>query len=36
LLSHLPDTELTETDTAEKTSGPMPFAQALAQVLNKK
>jgi flagellar biogenesis protein FliO len=36
LLSHLPDAEPTETDTAEKTSGPMPFAQALAQVLNKK
>ena len=38
LLSHLPDAEPieTDTDTAEKTSGPMPFAQALAQVLNKK
>lgn len=36
LLSHLPDSEIAENETAEKTNGPMPFAQALAQVLKKK
>jgi flagellar biogenesis protein FliO len=36
LLSHLPDSEKAEADPAEKTTGPMPFAQALAQVLKKK
>ena len=36
LLSHLPDAETAETETAEKPAGPMPFAQALAQVLKKK
>jgi flagellar biogenesis protein FliO len=36
LLSHLPDAEPAEPDAAEKTSGPMPFAQALAEVLKKK
>jgi flagellar biogenesis protein FliO len=36
LLSHLPDCETAEAETAEKPSGPMPFAQALAQVLKRK
>ena len=36
LLSHLPDAETAEAETAEKPAGPMPFAQALAQVLKSK
>ncbi len=37
LLSHLPDCETAENETAsDKQSGPMPFAQALARVLKKK
>ena len=37
LLSHLPDAEaVVETDAGAKTSAPMPFAQALAQVLKGK
>jgi flagellar biogenesis protein FliO len=36
LITHLPDASGEETTTAEKSSGPMPFAQALAQVLKKK
>ena len=36
LLSHLPDAEVSETETTEKPAGPMPFAQALAQVLKRK
>jgi len=37
LLSHLPDAELApETEADEKKSAPMPFAQALAQVLKGK
>ncbi|HTB83219.1 MAG TPA: flagellar biosynthetic protein FliO [Candidatus Sulfotelmatobacter sp.] len=36
LITHLPDAAEEETAAAEKTSGPMPFAQALAQVLKKK
>jgi len=36
LLSHLPDSETAETEPAEKPGGPMPFAQALAQVLKRK
>jgi flagellar biogenesis protein FliO len=34
LLSHLPDAEATS-DEPEKAGAPMPFAQALAQVLKK-
>jgi flagellar biogenesis protein FliO len=36
LLSHLPDVETNETEPAEKTSTPMSFGQALAQVLKRK
>lgn len=36
LLSHLPDAEATETQSTEKPAAPMPFAQALAQVLKRK
>ena len=36
LITHLPDAAEEETAAAEKSSGPMPFAQALAQVLKKK
>ena len=36
LLSHLPDAEISEGEPAEKSSAPMPFAQALAQVLKRK
>ena len=36
LLSHLPDAEISETETGEKKSAPMPFAQALATVLKRK
>ena len=36
LLSHLPDAEAGEAETMEKTSAPMPFAQALAKVLKRK
>ena len=37
LLSHLPDAETGETPAATETpAGPMPFAQALAQVLKRK
>lgn len=36
LVSHLPDAAATAEEPAEKTSGPMPFAQALAQVLKGK
>jgi len=37
LLSHLPDAETGETaPTTETPAGPMPFAQALAQVLKRK
>ena len=36
LLSHLPDTETAEAESAEKPAAPMPFAQALAQVLKRK
>ena len=36
LLSHLPDAELTELEADEKTSVPLPFAQALAKVLKGK
>jgi flagellar biogenesis protein FliO len=37
LLSHLPDAETGETPTPTETpSGPMPFAQALANVLKRK
>ena len=36
LLSHLPDAENVATDAAEKTTAPMPFAQALANVLKGK
>ena len=37
LLSHLPDADGTEATTEAATAtGPMPFAQALAQVLKKK
>jgi len=36
LLSHLPDSETSETEAAEKSSAPMPFAQALAKVLKGK
>jgi flagellar biogenesis protein FliO len=36
LLSHLPDAEAGETEAEGKSSAPMPFAQALAQVLKGK
>jgi flagellar biogenesis protein FliO len=36
LVSHLPDAEAAPAATSEKPSGPMPFAQALAQVLKGK
>lgn len=36
LLSHLPDAEAGEPEAGEKTSAPMPFAQALARVLKGK
>jgi len=36
LVSHLPDAEVVETEAAGKPAGPMPFAQALAQVLKRK
>jgi flagellar biogenesis protein FliO len=37
LLSHLPDAEaIIETESGEKNSAPMPFAQALAQLLKGK
>jgi len=36
LLSHLPDAEPMEPTAAEKPAAPMPFAQALAQVLKGK
>lgn len=36
LITHLPDAGEEETASTEKPSGPMPFAQALAQVLKKK
>ncbi len=36
LLSHLPDAEAGEIESAEKPGGPMSFGQALAQVLKKK
>jgi len=36
LLSHLPDAEADEAEASDKPSGPMPFAQALAQVLKRK
>ena len=36
LLSHLPDSEMAETPPAEKSAGPMPFAQALTNVLKRK
>jgi len=36
LITHLPDAAEEETTAAEKNSGPMPFALALAQVLKKK
>ncbi len=36
LLSHLPDAEIGETEAGEKTAAPLPFAQALAQVLKGK
>jgi flagellar biogenesis protein FliO len=36
LLSHLPDAEISEPADGEKKSAPMPFAQALTQVLKGK
>ncbi len=36
LLSHLPDAEAGEPETGSTNSAPLPFAQALAQVLKKK
>jgi flagellar biogenesis protein FliO len=36
LLSHLPDSEAAEPESAEKPGAPMSFGQALAQVLKKK
>jgi flagellar biogenesis protein FliO len=36
LLSHLPDAAEGEVENSEKTSAPMPFAQALAKVLKVK
>jgi len=36
LLTHLPDAEAGETEMTDKPGAPMPFAQALAQVLKKK
>jgi flagellar biogenesis protein FliO len=36
LITHLPDAAEEEPTSTEKASGPMPFAQALAQVLKKK
>ena len=36
LLSHLPDTEANEPEAAEKPAAPMPFGQALANVLKRK
>jgi len=36
LLSHLPEAEAGENEPGEKTSQPMPFGQALAQVLKRK
>jgi flagellar biogenesis protein FliO len=36
LLSHLPDAEAGETEAAEKSPAPLPFAQALARVLKGK
>jgi len=36
LLSHLPDAEAGAADPSEKPAGPMPFAQALANVLKRK
>jgi flagellar biogenesis protein FliO len=36
LLSHLPEAETSETDSAEKPSAPVSFGQALAQVLKRK
>jgi flagellar biogenesis protein FliO len=36
LVSHLPDATVAAEATVEKQSGPMPFAQALAQVLKGK
>ena len=36
LLSHLPEAEISDAETTDKPAGPMPFAQALAQVLKRK
>jgi flagellar biogenesis protein FliO len=36
LLTHLPDAADSDSEPSEKPSGPMPFAQALAEVLKKK
>ena len=36
LLSHLPDADAAETESAEKSAAPMSFGQALAQVLKRK
>ena len=36
LLSHLPEAEANETEAAEKPAAPMPFGQALANVLKRK
>jgi flagellar biogenesis protein FliO len=36
LLSHLPDAETMETESADKPAAPMPFGQALANVLKRK
>jgi flagellar biogenesis protein FliO len=36
LLSHLPDAEAAEPEAAGKPAAPMPFSQALAQVLKRK
>jgi len=36
LLSHLPETDAGTADTLPPAAGPMPFGQALAQVLKRK
>lgn len=36
LLSHLPDTEATETESVEKPGAPISFGEALAHVLKRK
>jgi len=35
-LSHLPEADVNETASTEKPAAPMPFGQALANVLKRK